>query len=185
MTVIFANNHDIDCETLPKIWEGQPNVKLVEIDKWSVNWEDKVDKAIANEEDTLIFAGHGTENGLLFPNFDKEIYILHENNVHLIKAKNVICVWCYAANFCEDHHLKAFATSMFISNSIECYDNCIYGYSDEEIKQNSKRFDCELGNLLENKVPLNEWCGKLIANMDANNAVDMFNREGLMYIQGG
>lgn len=74
---------------------------------------------------------------------------------------------------------------MFISNSIECYDNCIYGYSDEEIKQNSKRFDCELGNLLENKVPLNEWCGKLIANMDANNAVDMFNREGLMYIQGG
>ena len=43
MTVIFANNHDIDCETLPKIWEGQPNVNLIEIDKHSIDWEDKVD----------------------------------------------------------------------------------------------------------------------------------------------
>ena len=30
MTVIFANNNNIDCMTLPKIWEGQPNVKLIE-----------------------------------------------------------------------------------------------------------------------------------------------------------
>lgn len=184
MTVIFANNNDIDCMTLPKIWEGQLNVNLIEITKDSINWEDKVDEAIAKEEDTLIFAGHGTENGLLFLDFDKGMYILHENNVHLIKAKNVICVWCYAANFCEDHHLKAFATSMFISNSLECYDNCIYGYSDEEIMQNSKRFDCELGNLLEDKVPLNEWCGKLIKHMDANNVIDMFNRQGVMYVEG-
>ena len=72
---------------------------------------------------------------------------------------------------------------MFISNSLECYDNCIYGYSDEEIKQNSKRFDCELGELLDEKVPLNEWCERLITNMDANNAVDMFNRQGLTYIE--
>lgn len=57
MTVIFANNHDIDCETLPKIWEGQPNVNLIEITKDSEDWEDKVDEAIASEEDTLIFAG--------------------------------------------------------------------------------------------------------------------------------
>ena len=185
MTVIFANNYDIDCETLPKIWEGQPNVNLIEINKHSIDWEDKVNDAIESEEDTIIFCGHGTEYGLLFPDIEKGMYILHENNVHLIKAKNVICVWCYAANFCEHHHLKAFATSMFISNSLECYDNCIYGYSDEEIRENSKRFDCELGNLLEEKVPLNEWCEKLIINVDSNNAVDMFNRSGLIYYGGG
>ena len=182
MTVIFANKHDIDCETLPKIWEGQSNINLIEIGKDTFDWEDKVDEAISNEEDTLIFAGHGTKHGLLFPDFDKGIYILHENNVHLIKAKNVICIWCYAANFCETHNLHAFATSMFISNSSECHDHCIYGYSDDDIKKNSKRFDCELGELLDNKIPLNEWCERMIANMDANNAVDMFNRQGLTYI---
>jgi len=185
MTVIFANNDDIDCMTLPKIWEGQPNVNLIEITKDSINWENKVDEAIASEEDTLIFAGHGTENGLLFPNFDKGMYILHENNVHLIRAKNVICVWCYAAKFCEDHHLKAFATSMFISNVAEAWDNCIYGYSDYDIRQNSKRFDCEVGDLLDKKVPLNEWVMRLGAHMDADNAIDMFNRQGVMYIEGG
>ena len=46
MTVIFANNNDIDCMTLPKIWEGQPNVNLIEITKDSINWEEKVDEAI-------------------------------------------------------------------------------------------------------------------------------------------
>lgn len=183
MTVIFSNRQDIDCETLPKIWEGQPNINLIEITPQSVNWEDKVDEAITNEEDTLIFAGHGTEDGLLFPDFDKGMYILHENNVHLIKANNVICVWCYAANFCETHNLHAFATSMFISNSLEAYDYAIYGYSDEQIRDNSKRFDCELGDLLDSKVPLNEWCERLTASMDADNAVDMFNREGLTYIE--
>jgi hypothetical protein len=183
MTVIFANRQDIDCETLPKIWEGQPNINLIEITPQSVDWEDKVDEALANEEDTLIFAGHGTEDGLLFPDFDKGMYILHENNVHLIKAKNVICVWCYAANFCETHNLHAFATSMFISNANEAYDYSIYGYSDEQIRDNSKRFDCELGDLLDSKVPLNEWCERLTASMDADNAVDMFNREGLTYIE--
>lgn len=184
MTVIFANNNDIDCMTLPKIWEGQLNVNLIEITKDSINWEDKVDEAIAKEEDTLIFAGHGTENGLLFPDFDKGMYILHENNVHLIRAKNVICVWCYATNFCENHHLKAFATSMFISNVAEAWDNCIYDYSDEDIALNSRRFDCELGRLLEEKVPLRGWPGKLIKHMDANNVIDMFNRQGVMYIEG-
>ena len=183
MTVIFANNHDIDCETLPKIWEGQPNVNLIEIDKRSIDWEDKVDKAIASEDDTLIFAGHGTWNGLLFPDIEKGIYILHENNVNLIKAKNVICIWCYASSFCEEHHLKAFATSMFISNVGEAYDNCIYGYTDDDITKNNKIFDCEVGDLLDKKVPLNEWVMRLGAHMDADNAIDMFNRQGLMYIE--
>ena len=183
MTVIFANNHDIDCETLPKIWEGQPNLTLIEIDKHSVDWEEKVEQAIESEDDTLIFAGHGTEDGLLFPDFEKGMYILHENNVHLIHAKNVICVWCYAANFCEANNLHAFATSMFISNCAEAWDNCIYGYSDDDIQKNSKKFDCELGDLLDKKVPLNEWSERLVSNMDANNTVDMFNREGLMYYE--
>ena len=184
MTVIFANNDDIDCMTLPKIWEGQPNVNLIEITKDSKNWEEKVDEAIASEDDTLIFAGHGNWNGLLFPDIEKGIYILHENNVHLIKAKNVICIWCYASSFCEEHHLNAFATSMFISNVEEAYDNCIYDYSDIEIALNSRRFDCELGRLLEEKVPLRGWPGKLIKHMDANNVIDMFNRQGVMYIEG-
>ena len=72
---------------------------------------------------------------------------------------------------------------MFISNVGEAYDNCIYGYTDDDITKNSKRFDCEVGDLLDKKVPLNEWVMRLGAHMDADNAIDMFNRQGLTYIE--
>ena len=183
MTVIFSNAQDDDCRTLPKIWEGFDDCNVIEITPQSENWEEMVDEAIAKENDILVFAGHGTENGLLFPDISKGIYILHENNVGLIKAKNVVCIWCYAANFCEVNHLNAFATSMFISNVNEAYDYGIYGYTQDQINSNSKWFDCEVGALLGERVPLNEWVMRLGAHMDADNAIDMFNRQGLTYIE--
>ena len=183
MTIIFANAQDDDCQSMHRVWGGFPDATVIEITPQSTNWEDMVDSAIANEEDILIFIGYGTEYGLLFPDFNTGVYILHENNKGLIRAKNVICVWCYAANFCEANHLNAFATSMFISNVNEAYDNGIYGYDQEQINSNSVRFDSEMNELLGERVPLNEWAERFIRNMDANNDVDMFNRQGLTYIE--
>lgn len=183
MTIIFANAQDDDCQSMHKVWEGFNDAIVIEITPQSHDWEDMVDEAISKEEDTLIFLGHGTENGLLFPDFSKGTYILHENNVNLIKAKNVICCWCYAANFCEYNKLHAFATSMFISNVNEAYDYGIYGYTQDDINSNSKRFDCEINALLDDKVPLSEWTMRLGAHMDADNAIDMFNRQGLFYLE--
>ena len=126
--------------------------------------------------------GHGTPYGLLFPNMYRGEYIIHENNVHLIKAKKVICSWCYASSFCmKFDSLHCFATSMFISNVNEAYDNGIYDYTQDQINKNAECFDTEMNWLLKNNIPLDEWVMRLGAHMDIDNAIDVFNRQCLHY----
>ena len=182
MTIIYSNRQDDDCLVLQRIWRNFPNENIIEITPQSIDWEDLVDNAISNEDDTLLFLGHGTMHGLLFPNFDTGEYILHENNVNLIHARNVICCWCYASSFCNTHRLHSFSTSMFISNVDEAYDNGYYNYSQEQINFNGARFYDEINNLLQNNVPLSEWVMRLGAHMDIENGIDVFNRQGLTYI---
>ena len=174
---------DDDCLVLQRVWRNIPNVKLIEITPQSDDWEDMVDNAISNEDDTLLFLGHGTSNGLLFPNIERGEYILHENNVNLIHAKNVVCCWCYASNFCQTHHLHSFSTSMFISNVNEAYDNGYYDYDQSYINSNGIRFYDEINSFLLNNVPLNEWVMRLGAHMDIENGIDVFNRQALTYIE--
>ena len=183
MTVIYSNYLDDDCRILQSMWSGFDNVKIIEITPSSVDWEDNVDKAISEETDILIMCGHGTPYGLLFPNMYKGEYIIHDNNVHLIKAKKVICSWCYASNFCINHpELKnCFATSMFISNENEAFDNNIFDYTQNQINNTSKRFDDEINWLLHNNIPLNEWVMRLGAHMDIEDAIDVFNRQCIHY----
>lgn len=182
MTVIYSNMQDDDCGLLQAVWLTIQNVNVIEITPQSENWEETVDNAISNEDDTLIFLGHGTSQGLLFPNFDRGEYILHENNVGLIHASNVICCWCHASEFCQTHNLHSFSTSMFISNVNEAYDNGIYNYTQSQINYNGTRFYTEVRHLLTNRIPLNEWVMRLGAHMDVENAIDTFNRQGLIYI---
>lgn len=182
MTIIYSNYLDDDCQTLKEIWKGFDNVNIIEVLPSSTDYEDIVDNAILNETDTLIICGHGTSNGLLFPDIYKGEYIIHENNVYLIKAKRVICTWCYASSFCmKFNSLHCFATSMFISNVDEAYDNGIYGYTQEQINSNSKRFFIEINDLLKNNIPIDEYVMRLGAHMDIENDIDVFNRQCLHY----
>ena len=181
MTIIYSNRQDDDCLLLQRVWRNLTNAKVIEITPQSTDWEDIVDDAISNEDDVLMFLGHGTEYGLLFPNFDTGEYILHENNVNLIHARNVICCWCYASSFCNAYCLYSFSTSMFISNVDEAYDNGYYDYSQEQINSIGMRFYDEINSLLLNNVPLSEWIMRLVAHMDIENGIDVFNRQGLSY----
>ena len=181
MTVIYSNVQDDDCTLLSNIWRGIDNVNVVEILPTSTDWENTVNEAIANEDDTIIFAGHGTSYGLLFPDLSRDEYILHEMNVNLIHAKNVICIFCYASDFCQRTNLHAFASSMFITNEHEAYNNGIYNYTQEQINDNSIRFHQEVNHLLKENVSLDEWVMRLGAHMDSENAIDVFNRQGLYF----
>lgn len=145
------------------------------------DYEDIVDRAIAEEEDTLILIGHGTTHGLLHPDFHSGAYLIHENNINLIRARNIICMWCYASTFCENHNMHCFASSMFISNIEESYDNCIYGMTQEQINSCGRFFYAQLANLIENNIPMQDWVMQLGATMDIENPVDVFNRQGLWY----
>jgi hypothetical protein len=181
MTIIYSNYLDDDCRILQRIWKGFDNVNVVEITPTSTDYEDIVNEAISKEKDTLIMCGHGTSYGLLFPDMYRGEYIIHENNVHLIKAKKVICTWCYASNFCINNNLHCFATSMFITNEKEAIDNGIFGYNQEQINRNSERFQDEINYFLKNNIPLDEWVMRLGAHMDIENAIDVFNRQCLYY----
>lgn len=176
MTVIFSNSGDVDCSLLPLMWEGL-KATVIEITPTTEDWEDKVAAALVNETDTLIFAGHGTQYGLLFPNFHKGDYIIHENNVDNIRAKRVFCCWCNADDFCIEHNLRSVATSMFISNVDEAY-NCGYcEYDQSDINAVCTDFYKEINGLLSRRVPLPQWVQSL---QHYTNGIDVFNRRGVM-----
>ena len=182
MTIIYSNYLDDDCRILQEMWEGFDNVHIIEITPSSENYEDFIDEAISKETDTLICCGHGTSNGLLFPNIEKEEYLIHENNIHLIKARRVLFVWCYAASFAlKFPEFSCFATSMFISNENEAVYNSIFDYDQKQINSNSIRFMQEINWLLKENIPLDEWVMRLGAHMDIENTVDVFNRQCLLY----
>jgi hypothetical protein len=71
---------------------------------------------------------------------------------------------------------------MFISNVGEAYDNGYYGYSQSDINSVGVRFYGEINSLLRDRVPLSDWVMRLGAHMDIENGIDVFNRQGLLYL---
>ena len=182
MTIIFSNNMDPDCQVIKQAWQDLKDINLVEITPDTDDYEDLVNNAIIAEDDTIMFVGHGTSKGLLFPNLNRMEYLLHEFNANLVHAKNIICCWCFASDFVISMNWhNTFATSMFISNIREACDNSIIDYTQKQINSNGERFFCDINQLIKNKVPLNDWIMQLGAKMDIENVIDTFNRQGLYY----
>lgn len=186
-TVIYSNFGDSDTELLRGIWQGLPDVHLVEIRQDSEDYEYVVDAAIEAEDDTIVFAGHGTSRGLLFPDFNRNEYILHENNVGLIHARRVVCVWCYASDFCRAHNLhNCFCTGMFISNIDEAM-NIFTHYDDEilgDISDTEIRFCNSLNYLLSHDTPITQWADEYFKETGyRHSTVEDFNYDGLMSLE--
>ena len=183
MTIILSNAGDQDCQVLRDSWIHVPG-RFIEITPESDDsWQDEVEQAIQTETETLVLLGHGTSFGLLFPILERGEYIIHENNVHDIHAKNIICVWCNASSFISqfpDIH-NVVATSMFISNVDEAYNYGFTEYDQPSINETSRHCDQELVQLLTENVPLNEWVMRIGAHTDILNDIDVFNRQGFYY----
>lgn len=182
MTVIYSNFGDNDTLVLPGIWANIPDVNVVEITSDSEDFEEMVDNAILQENDTIIFCGHGSTQGLLHPNLNSGQYILHENNCHLIHANRVIGIWCYASEFAEANHLNGFFSWMFISNLNEAYE---HGYTEvlaTEINTSMLQFIQRLNGLIRADVPIEEWVGRLQVQMNPDIPTEVFNYMGLTYL---
>lgn len=181
MTIILSNREDQDCKLLKTIF-NIPGAKVFEILPESKDWEDIIDDAISEERDTLIFLGHGTAKGLLFPDFNTGVYILHEYNVDLIKAKKVLCLWCNASYFSAEHNIhNSVSSSMFISNEREAEDNDIYGCTEGGIKRACEKIYLELIDLIQKEIPIEQWVMSIGVRVDEENEVDVFNRRGFYY----
>lgn len=183
MTIIFSNFGDRDCSDLPPIWQDLPDVKVVEITRDSIwygkedDWHTEVDKAIADEKDFILFCGHGTPSGLLAPNWSD--MVLDEHNLNLVKAKNIVGIWCNASSFAFNYKVKGFFSSMFVSNLNEAVMVGIRKASADRIAQNVRRFSYRVNKLIKDGVPVADWQIILGSMTDLDDEVEVYNYQGL------
>ena len=181
-TVIFSNAGDTDTAVLKFIWRGLPNVKLVEINKQTVNAKELVEQAIEAEHDTLICCGHGSQMGLFNPAGTGYSFLVNRQNYKKIKVNRFIGVWCHASEFGEAVHLKGFYSSMFISNKNEAEMNHCYQASAKCITEQEILFALRLNELIKKYVPMKKWVGMLNEAADKTIDIVKFNYDGLKYL---
>ena len=128
--------------------------------------------------------GHGGPNGLF--SHDWKGYIIDRQNVHLLKDREVIGIWCWAKHFGKREGLKGFFTSMFISNHGEYRSFFPTGveHSEDEIFGEITNFSKEVAQLLRIKTPLSDWVNVLQSSADYKKNFVKFNYEGLEYYDG-
>ena len=181
-TIIFSNAGDTDTAVLKFIWRGLPNVKLVEVNKQTVNAKEIVERAIEAEHDTLICCGHGSPMGLYNPAGSGYSFLINRQNYKKIKVNRFIGVWCHASEFGEAVHLKGFYSSMFISNKNEAEMNHCYQASAKCITEQEILFALRLNELIGKYVPMKKWVGLLNEAADKTIDVVKFNYDGLKYL---
>lgn len=191
-TVIFSNSGDTDTAVLRYIWTGIPNVKVVEINKDTLNAQELVDQAIEEEHDTLICCGHGSDKGLFNPAGTGYSFVINRQNYKKIKVNRFIGVWCHASEYGESVHLKGFYSSMFISNKNEATTNQCYNASASQITTYEIMFAIALNQLIRNYVPMKKWVNILnnggsagdMPIQPADKTIDVvkFNYDGLKYL---
>ena len=181
-TVIFSNAGDTDTAVLKFIWRGLPNVKLVEVNKQTVNAKEIVEQAIEAEHDTLICCGHGSQMGLFNPAGTGFTFLVNRQNYKKIKVNRFIGVWCHASEFGEAVHLKGFYSSMFISNKNEAEMNHCYQASAKCITEQEILFALRLNELIKKYVPMKKWVGMLNEAADKTIDIVKFNYDGLKYL---
>lgn len=181
-TVIFSNMGDTDTLVLRNIWEGLPNVNVVEVNACNGPARKKVDTALLAEKDTLILCGHGFPSGLMSPQPRGDALLVSERNARFIKAERVIGIWCYASSFARSVDLHGFFSSMFISNKNEAAMNNCYKSDSAIITREEVLFAQRLNKLIASDIPMSEWKQKLVEQADMNIDVTRFNYRGLTYL---
>lgn len=178
MTVIFSDFGDTDTQVLAHLWENIPDINLVHITRNTRNAYNKIKQALAVEKDTLLLCGHGTPGGLMSPSWD---ILVGENELRYIRAKRVIGIWCYAAQFAESIGLKGFFSSMFVSNESEAKLVSCLNSSAEVITREEILFCDRVNKLLLENIPLEKWRGLLLDQADMSIDVVKFNYNGLKF----
>ena len=146
---------------------------------------EELEKVLAeNPTETFMCLGHGTSRGL----FSADMlhgYLLDKDNVHLLKDRVVIGIWCYASDFARLNNLRGFFTYMFISNSQEVSFHGFGTETDEFVFEQNQRFASKLNELIKNETPMEYWKETLF---NSANRVDVdfvnYNYSNLAYFDG-
>lgn len=144
---------------------------------------EELEKVLAeNPTETFMCLGHGSPRGLF--SADMHGFLLDRDNVHLLKDRDVIGIWCYASDFARLNNLRGFFTYMFISNAQECsYHKCGNYYNEVVYEQNRIFAEKVRGLIAENK-PMEEWVDYLYESCDSSLDFVDFNYSNLAYFDG-
>lgn len=144
---------------------------------------EELEKVLAeNPTETFMCLGHGSPRGLF--SADMHGFLLDKDNVHLLKGRDVIGIWCYASDFARIHNLRGFFTYMFISNAQECsYHRCGNYYNEVVYEQNRIFAEKVRGLIAENK-PMEEWVDYLYESCDSSLDFVTYNYSNLAYFDG-
>lgn len=173
MLVVHIKSTD-DTEDFEKIYSDLNATILINPSKSVLK------RAIIEETNTIIFIGHGTEDGLLNQRLDG--YIIDSSMVQFLRNKTIIGIWCYAGNFADKYNLKGFFTSNFISNINEFFDYNFnhFAYCEEVIQKENILFSERINSLIKSQTPLNEWVDYLQTHCSDYDFVK-YNHEALYY----
>ena len=138
------------------------------------------------QHNRVVFAGHGTSNGLLnvYGNFSyANGYIIDNEAVELLNEKdNTIFIWCYASNYQKNNQLEGFSTWMFVSEFSELWVAGLSKNEEKYIEPSNKGFV----KLVKEGIKLNlsnqalyEYVKTGYGKIALNNPVAKYNNERL------
>ena len=177
MIIVYIDSME-DTSTFARVYEGLDDCTLLINPNRS-----EVEKILTERPtETLLCFGHGTPYGL----FDEKLqtYLIDSNSLPLLRQREMIGIWCYAATFGERNGLRGFFTDMFISNRNECiWNRCGY-YSDEEIFVENEKFAVRIKTLIKEGTPIEDWTSTFVDECISDLEFVSFNYTGMTYLYG-
>lgn len=176
MIAVFVNSME-DTATFAPLFKGIEGISLYNPTR------EELEKVLAeNPTETFMCLGHGSPRGLF--SADMHGFLLDKDNVHLLKDRDVIGIWCYASDFARIHNLRGFFTYMFISNAQECLFNRCGNYDNEVVYEQNRLFAEKVRGLIVENRPMEEWVDYLYESCDNDLAFVDFNYSNLAYFDG-
>ncbi len=146
------------------------------------NRADVIAELEKNPEETVLCFGHGSGHGLM--NEDMSQFIIDSSMRDLLCNREIIGIWCYAADFARENGLKGFFTNMFISNPIEAMQHNCGFHKEEVVYEQNDKFARAITDLIKGGTPMEQWPESLYENSDKELSFVEYNYRRLEYIDG-
>ena len=178
MIVVFVNSME-DTATFSRLYDGLEDITLL----YNPTREEVENVLRERPTERLMCLGHGSARGLFSHDFKG--YIIDRDTTPLLRAREMIGIWCYASDFARLNNLRGFFTYMFISNSEEVSFHGFGTETDEFVFEQNQRFASKVNELIKNETPMEYWKEILF---NSANRVDVdfvnYNYSNLAYFDG-
>lgn len=166
-----------DTARLKRAYEGLENVTLL----YNPTRAEVQNVLKENKDPYVMCLGHGSRNGLFGVNWTQNV--IDRRNANLLKDRQVIGIWCYAADFADLVGLHGYFTSMFVSNMGEALCLNFPNNTEEDIFHEIDVFCDQIHDFIKDNVKMSDWVNILQANCHKEKDFVKFNYEAMTYFE--